>query len=122
MVFIGRRQFTRAYRDIVAGSRAASEPSSSYNTVSVLILVAPDVDALCACRILTALLKHDQVGHNVVPISGWAELSRVNREMVDGNARVSPLPLGACLPLADRTTRSFAGCFSARTFDNRAHK
>jgi cell division control protein 45 len=96
MVYISRRQYARSYREILSSSRAASEQGESSSaiagghTVSVLILVAPDVDALCACRILTALLKHDQVGHNVVPVSGWAELSRVNAEMVDGNARVRP--------------------------------
>ena len=95
MVYINRRQYARSYREILSASRAASEQqqeggssSNGGHAVSVLILVAPDVDALCACRILTALLKHDQVGYNVVPVSGWAELSRVNHEMVDGNARV----------------------------------
>ena len=98
MVYINRRQYARSYREILSASRAASEQqqeggssSNGGHAVSVLILVAPDVDALCACRILTALLKHDQVGYNVVPVSGWAELSRVNHEMVDGNARVRPI-------------------------------
>lgn len=86
MVYIDRRRYRRAYEGIVAAARESS--SSSSGTVSVLVLVAPDVDALCAARILVKMLAHDHIGHNVVPVSGWNELARVNREMVDGNRKV----------------------------------
>ena len=89
-MYINRRSYPRAYREILASARASSSSGSSSGTgqVSILILVAPDVDALCACRILVGLLKHDQIGYNVVPVSGWSELARVNREMVDGDGKV----------------------------------
>ena len=99
-MYINRRAYPRAYKEILSSARhllaassssaAASSSSSSAGQVSVLVLVAPDVDALCACRILCGLLKHDQIGYNVVPIAGWQELARVNREMIDGNDRVGP--------------------------------
>ncbi|KAL9078152.1 MAG: hypothetical protein Q9157_002910, partial [Trypethelium eluteriae] len=39
-------------------------------TAPVLILVALDPDALCAARILTALLKRDYIAHKLQPIAG----------------------------------------------------
>ncbi|XP_004695024.1 PREDICTED: cell division control protein 45 homolog [Condylura cristata] len=40
----------------------------------VLIFVASDVDALCACKILQALFQCDHVQYTLVPVSGWQEL------------------------------------------------
>lgn len=40
----------------------------------VLLFVASDVDALCACKILQALFQCDQVQYTLVPVSGWQEL------------------------------------------------
>ncbi|TLS28676.1 hypothetical protein PpBr36_01066 [Pyricularia pennisetigena] len=48
----------------------------------VLILVALEPDALCACRILTRLLKHDYIPHKIQPVSGYADLERVGRDLV----------------------------------------
>ncbi|KAM9329180.1 cell division control protein 45 homolog isoform 2-T2 [Gastrophryne carolinensis] len=43
----------------------------------VLVVVAPDVDALCACKILQALFQCDHVQYTLVPVSGWQELEVV---------------------------------------------
>ncbi|KAI8961618.1 CDC45-like protein [Daldinia sp. FL1419] len=48
----------------------------------VLILVALEPDALCACRILTRLLKHDYIPHKIQPVSGYGDLERVGRDLV----------------------------------------
>lgn len=48
----------------------------------VLILVALEPDALCGCRILTRLLKHDYIPHKIQPIAGYADLERVGKELV----------------------------------------
>ena len=48
----------------------------------VLVLVALDPDALCACRILTRLFKHDYIPHKIQPVAGYADLERVGRELV----------------------------------------
>lgn len=48
----------------------------------VLILVALEPDALCACRILTRLLKHDYIPHKIQPIAGYADLERAGRDLV----------------------------------------
>lgn len=48
----------------------------------VLILVALEPDALCGCRILTRLLKHDYIPHKIQPISGYSDLERAGKELV----------------------------------------
>lgn len=48
----------------------------------VLILVALEPDALCACRILTALLKRDYIPHKIQPVAGYGDLARAGEELV----------------------------------------
>jgi len=49
---------------------------------AVLILVALEPDALCGCRILTALLKRDYIPHKIQPIAGFSDLERAGRDNV----------------------------------------
>lgn len=48
----------------------------------VLILAALEPDALCACRILTALLKRDYIPHKIQPIGGYGDLARAGEQLV----------------------------------------
>ncbi|EQK98113.1 CDC45 family [Ophiocordyceps sinensis CO18] len=48
----------------------------------VLILVALEPDALCACRILTRLLKHDYIPHKIQPVAGYTDLDAAGRDLV----------------------------------------
>ncbi|KIM87880.1 hypothetical protein PILCRDRAFT_771721 [Piloderma croceum F 1598] len=47
-----------------------------------VILVAPDVDALCAAHMLADLFKQDDVMHHIVPVSGIAELENVRDDLL----------------------------------------
>ncbi|PTB80674.1 CDC45-like protein [Trichoderma longibrachiatum ATCC 18648] len=49
---------------------------------AVLILVALEPDALCACRILTRLLKHDYIPHKIQPVAGYNDLEKAGKELV----------------------------------------
>ena len=40
----------------------------------MLVLAALDVDALCACKILQALFKADDVQHTLIPVAGKRDL------------------------------------------------
>jgi cell division control protein 45 len=46
------------------------------------MLVAPDVDAICAARMLADLFKQDDVMHRIVPVSGIADLERVRDDLL----------------------------------------
>lgn len=48
----------------------------------VLILVALEPDALCACRILTRLLKHDYIPHKIHPVVGLSGLAQAGQDLV----------------------------------------
>jgi len=69
-------------RDIIAHLYESLYRSRHPQSPSVLILTGLDPDALCACRILTSLFKHDFITHSIVPISGYADLTRVGQERI----------------------------------------
>ncbi|KAI0831473.1 CDC45-like protein [Trametes gibbosa] len=72
-----RPSYGEAYAKILAAHRRAPMTSAS----SVIVLVAPDVDALCASRMLADLFKQDDVMHRLIPVSGHAELERIRDEL-----------------------------------------
>ena len=73
-----RPSYAEAYSSILAAHRRSPLTSAS----SVILLVAPDVDALCAARMLVDLFKEDDVMHRIVPVSGIAELERVRDDLI----------------------------------------
>lgn len=79
-MIIRRSQFSSAYTRI--------RQSSLSGTCAVLILVALDTDALCACKMLASLLKADFVPFQIRPIAGWSDLEVVNSTLVRGNEEV----------------------------------
>ena len=48
-----------------------------------MIIVAPDVDALCAARMLETLLRQDNITHRIRPVAGLAALVDVKNELLD---------------------------------------
>lgn len=78
LVSNSRPSYAEAYAKILASHRRSPTTSAS----SVIILVATDVDALCASRMLGDLFKQDDVMHRVIPVSGHAELERLRDELV----------------------------------------
>ena len=73
-----RPSYGEAYAKILTAHRRLPMTSAS----SVIMLVAPDVDALCAARMLADLFKQDDVMHRIVPVSGIAELERMRDELM----------------------------------------
>lgn len=73
-MYLPRDQISLLYTQLLKSTHPLSPP--------VLILTALSVDALCATRILTALLKRDYIPHKVQPVSGYADLARVGAELV----------------------------------------
>ena len=73
-MYLPRNLIAHLYQNLVKRTHAAAPP--------VLLLVALEPDALCACRILTALLKRDYIPHKIQPIAGYGDLSRAAEELV----------------------------------------
>ncbi|KAI0341751.1 CDC45-like protein [Trametopsis cervina] len=72
-----RPSYGEAYANILATHRRSPLTSAA----SVIILVAPDVDALCAARMLADLLKQDDVMYRVIPVAGHAQLESIRDEL-----------------------------------------
>ncbi|KAI4622562.1 uncharacterized protein J4E87_006504 [Alternaria ethzedia] len=73
-MYLPRNLIAHLYQNLIKRTHAAAPP--------VLLLVALEPDALCACRILTALLKRDYIQHKIQPIAGYGDLSRAAEELV----------------------------------------
>ena len=76
-----RPSYAEAYGNILTEHRRSPLTSAS----SVILLVAPDVDAICAARMFADLFKQDDVMHRVIPVSGIAELERLRDELLSYN-------------------------------------
>lgn len=73
-----RPSYAEAYGNILKAHRQSPLTSAA----SVIMLVAPDVDALCAARMLADLFKQDDVMYKIIPVSGVSELENVRDELV----------------------------------------
>lgn len=74
-MFVTSAEYGQAYQSIVAQHRAASASS-------ILIAVAPDIDALCAATMLATLLTQDNITHRITPVAGLAALAELKEELI----------------------------------------
>ncbi len=63
---------------------------------TVLILVAADVDGLCASRSLTHLLRADQVTYSLVPVQGYSHVAALLRGLGESNNDIRTVILVNC--------------------------
>jgi len=77
--------YGQAYQSIVAQHRAASASS-------ILIAVAPDIDALCAATMLATLLTQDNITHRITPVAGLKAFSDLKLELAQ-NEQVGWRPI-----------------------------
>lgn len=73
-MYLPRQLISHLYLQLLRSHHPLSPP--------VLILVALEPDALCACRIFTALLKRDYIPHKIQPVAGYGDLARAGDELV----------------------------------------
>jgi cell division control protein 45 len=73
-----RPSYAETYNNILAAHRRSPLSAAS----SIIILVAPDVDALCAAKMFAELFKQDDVMHRITPLSGIADLERMRDELI----------------------------------------
>ncbi|RMZ82647.1 hypothetical protein DV738_g1640, partial [Chaetothyriales sp. CBS 135597] len=73
-MYLPRSLISHLYNHLLKTHHPTSPP--------VVILSSLDTDAICACRILTALLKRDYIPHTIQPVSGYADLSKAGEEVI----------------------------------------
>lgn len=98
MVYIPFDEFETAYKNL--------RKEAIIGSSSVLIVVANDVDSLCASRILTVilncmmadiifipiwknLLKTDHISHKIISVSGYSDLTNLNDSIIKNSTNVS---------------------------------
>ncbi|KAF8184867.1 CDC45 family [Mycena galopus ATCC 62051] len=104
-----RPSYGEAYANILKAHRQSPLTSAT----SVTMLVAPDVDALCAARMLVGLFKQDDISYRITPVSGVSELEEVRDALVmDSELRTLILiNMGAIL---DLPSEEWFGGFSTK--------
>jgi len=80
MVFVSPRS-RNSYADVYQSILNAYRRSPSTAASSIIVLVAPDVDALCAARILQTLLRQDEILHRIIPVSGMEAFEQQRDEL-----------------------------------------
>lgn len=66
-MIVGRDRFEEVYATIRQAACAGGAQT-------VLVLVAPDCDAVCGAHILARLLKDDNVPHKTQPVAGYDDV------------------------------------------------
>lgn len=84
--------------------RIRGSPDTHTSSLAVAILVALDIDAICSCRMLSAMLKSDYIPHRIHPVKGYADMEQANREFVKGNADLRFIVLLNCGTIVDLPT------------------
>lgn len=74
-MYIPRSLSAQLYQSLLSSCTPASPPI-------LLLPAASDPDALCATRILTALLKRDFIPHKIHPVGGYADLERAGQSLI----------------------------------------
>jgi len=69
--------YLEAYNNILSAHRRSPLSSAS----SVIVLVAPNVDALSAARMLATLFKQDDVAYRIIPVIGRDGVQGVRDEL-----------------------------------------
>lgn len=83
MVFASLPKLKEIYGYVVADHEAVQNLGGA---TTVLIYVAPDCDSLCACRILTSILKIDFIAFTIKPVAGYEDL-KASREIITDDIR-----------------------------------
>ncbi|KIX03420.1 uncharacterized protein Z518_06972 [Rhinocladiella mackenziei CBS 650.93] len=73
-MYVPRPLISNLYTNLIRSHHPLSPP--------VLLLVALEPDSICACRIVTSLLKRDYIPHKIQPVSGYADLSKAGEDLV----------------------------------------
>lgn len=79
-MYISQDRFKAAYEHIVKCSRGTAVSTT-------FILVSPDVDSICAARVLHNLLKTDDIINTIIPVASWSELEQVKDRLSQEDVR-----------------------------------
>lgn len=68
-----------AYEQIVQDAAKAK------GACTVMVFVAPNCDAMCACRILSYMLRADAISYKIKPVAGYGDIAAANKQLIQVN-------------------------------------
>lgn len=68
---------------------------------TILLLVSPEPDSVCACKIFTGLLRTDNISYKIKPVSGYDDLDQANQDLIKDNEETRSLVLINCGGIVD---------------------
>ncbi|KAG8881426.1 hypothetical protein FRB98_004361 [Tulasnella sp. 332] len=99
--------YSHTYDQILRERRLA--PDSS-----VILLVPPELDALCAAHILTTLFFRDDVNLRTIPVAGYPSLQTAKQELLQSANQLHTIILLNIGSLLDITSEEWFGEFPSR--------
>lgn len=75
-MLLDQRKLDFAYEQIV------QDAAKARGACTVMIFVAPNCDAMCACRILSYMLRADAVSYKIKPVAGYGDIAVANDELL----------------------------------------
>ncbi|KAJ2490055.1 DNA replication initiation factor cdc45 [Coemansia sp. RSA 2050] len=94
MVYLSSTRYEGAYQRIIDGSAHSTG-------TSVLVFASIDVDAICGLRLLTALLKRDSIGHKIIPVNNYSDITQMNSTLIEANLQIRTLVFLNCAAQVD---------------------
>ncbi|CAM9217747.1 unnamed protein product [Sphacelaria rigidula] len=79
-----------AYEQIV------QDAAKARGACTVMVFVAPNCDAMCACRILSYMLRADAVSYKIKPVSGYGDIAAANEDLIRGNEDIRSVVMINC--------------------------
>ena len=84
-MLLDQRKLDFAYEQIV------QDAAKARGACTVIIFVAPNCDAMCACRILSYMLRADAVSYKIKPVAGYGDIAVANEELLKVRVTLSEL-------------------------------
>lgn len=79
-----------AYEQIV------QDAAKARGACTVMVFVSPNCDAMCACRILSYMLRADAVSYKIKPVSGYGDIAAANDDLIRGNEDIRSVVMINC--------------------------
>ncbi|KAI9137153.1 CDC45 family [Paraphysoderma sedebokerense] len=90
-----------SYEQAYSQIREHAQSNSQDGAQAVLLFVANDVDAVCACKIIVSLLKADYIPYNIVPVASYSDLAEYNEKLIQPNEELQSVIFINCGGLVD---------------------
>lgn len=84
------------YEDIDGRYGEVKDSACGRKACSVMILVASEVDAMASARMLTQMLRTDNIAYNLRPVSNYAQIEAVKSTLISADSDIRTIFMINC--------------------------